>query len=94
MPVPVYDSGNVTTAVEPSVPAHSVAESRAPAEAPPPIAPEPVALPADLILIETDRSKLGAVNQPEALRAPRPPRVRPPAVPITDEPLVQIETGK
>jgi ribonuclease E len=54
---------------------------------------DPIALPADLVMIET-QSKPSLVDpEPEAPRSARTPRPRyqPPAVP--DEPLQQVETG-
>lgn len=56
---------------------------------------EPVALPPDLVMIET-RSKTSATYQeePEVPRPIRPPRPRYQAPAIPDEPLQQVETGK
>jgi len=55
---------------------------------------EPVSLPPELVMIET-QSKTPSIDQepeaPRPARTPRP-RYRPPAVP--DEPLQQVETGK
>jgi ribonuclease E len=60
-----------------------------------PVAFEPIELPPDLELVETDPAKLRTVaSEPVPPSAPRPPRVRPPLPPVNDEPLVQIETGK
>ena len=60
-----------------------------------PLALEPIVLPPDLTQIETDPEKLRiAVSKPEPPQPPRPPRMRPPLPPISDEPLVQIETRK
>jgi ribonuclease E len=63
-----------------------------PAIASPPAVFEPVVLPSDLELVETspDKLRIAASN----VEPPRPPRVRPPLAPVTEEPLVQIETGK
>jgi hypothetical protein len=55
---------------------------------------EPVSLPSDLVMIET-QSKAAPVYQeseePRPARTPRPPRNRP--APVADEPLQQVETG-
>jgi ribonuclease E len=60
-----------------------------------PIARDPIVLPSDLIQIETDAEKLRvASGRLAAPQPPRPPRVRPPLPPISNEPLVQIETQK
>jgi ribonuclease E len=55
---------------------------------------EPVALPADLVMIETQSKPSFVDPEPEArpARTPRPRYQPPPAVP--DEPLQQVETGK
>ncbi len=56
---------------------------------------EPIILPPDLELIETDPEKLHmASSKVEPPQPPRPPRVHPPLPPVSDEPLVQIETQK
>ena len=49
--------------------------------------------PGDLVQIETDPQKVRPVEAEEA-EAPRPPRVRRPAPPISNEPLIQVETRK
>jgi ribonuclease E len=60
-----------------------------------PVVFEPVVLPSDLDLVETSADKLRiAAGNVEPPQPPRPPRVRPPIAPVTEEPLVQIETGK
>jgi len=52
---------------------------------------EPIVLPPDLELIETDPEKLNmAASKAEPPQPPRPPRVRPSLPPVSDEPLVQI----
>ena len=70
------------------VPATRIAASEAD-EAP---APAAVAAESGLIMIETDRSKIGAApvtaEQPRLGRRPKPPRV------IAAEPLQQVETGR
>ncbi len=55
---------------------------------------EPVALPSDLVMIETQSKAPSTYQEPEAPRPTRTPRPRyqPPAVP--EEPLQQVETGK
>ena len=61
----------------------------------PPAVFAPVVLPSDLELVETSPDKLRiAASNVETPQPPRPPRVRPPLAPVTEEPLVQIETGK
>ena len=60
-----------------------------------PIAHEPIVLPSDLSQVETDPEKLRiAASKIEPPPPPRPPRVRPPLPPISNEPLVQVETRK
>ena len=55
----------------------------------------PIVLPPELELVETNPEKLrSAATRAEPLPAPRPPRVRPPLPPVSDEPLVQIETQR
>jgi ribonuclease E len=48
----------------------------------------------DLMQIETDRSKLQAAQAAAASTAepPRKPRVRPTLPPLSNEPLMQVET--
>jgi hypothetical protein len=51
----------------------------------------------DLTQIETDRAKLKAAHakvQDAESAAPPRKRERPPSPPVSDEPLVQVETGK
>jgi ribonuclease E len=56
---------------------------------------KPIALPADLMLVETDAGKLrAAASKVEPPAPPRPPRVRPPLPPVSNEPLAQVETRK
>ena len=65
-----------------------------PAVASQPAAFEAVALPPNLELVETRPDKLRiAASNVEPPQPPRPPRVRPPLAPVTEEPLVQIETA-
>ncbi len=60
-----------------------------------PVAHERIELPADLNLVETDPEKLRiAASKVDPAPPSRPPRVRPPLQPISDEPLVLIETRK
>lgn len=62
---------------------------------PAPATLEPLVLPPDLQLIETDPEKLRfATSKAEPSPPPRPPRVRPPLPPVSDEPLVQVETRR
>jgi len=92
MPVPVFE-----TSAQPetsSFATEKVVEITPPAIiAARPVAFEPIELPPDLELIETDPAKLRAVES-EPAPPPRPPRVRPQLPPVSNEPLVQIETGK
>jgi ribonuclease E len=55
---------------------------------------DPVALPSDLVMIETQSKSPSTYQEPEAPRPARTPRpsYQPPAVP--EEPLQQVETGK
>ena len=55
---------------------------------------DPVALPSDLVMIETQSKGPSISQEPEAPRPARTPRPRnqPPAV--AEEPLKQVETGK
>jgi ribonuclease E len=60
-----------------------------------PVAREPIVLPSDLEQVETDAEKLRvAASKIELPPPPRTPRVRPPLPPISNEPLVQVETRK
>ncbi len=60
-----------------------------------PVALEPIVLPHDLNQIETDPEKLRiAASKVMPPAPPRPPRVRPPLPPISNEPLIQVETSK
>ena len=60
-----------------------------------PVALEPIVLPPDLELIETHPDKLRtAARKVEPPQPPPAPRVRPPLPPISDEPLVQVDTRK
>lgn len=61
--------------------------------APPPL--EAIVLPSDLEQVETDANKLRiAGSMIEPLPTPRQRRVLPPLPPVSDEPLVQVETRK
>jgi ribonuclease E len=59
---------------------------------------EPVRIewPSDLVQVESDPDKVRTVEQqePEREPTPRPKRVRQPVQPLSEEPLVQIETGQ
>jgi ribonuclease E len=60
-----------------------------------PVARDPIVLPSDLQQVETDAEKLRlAASKIEPSAPPRTPRVRPPLPPISNEPLVQVETRK
>ena len=60
-----------------------------------PVAPQPLVLPDGLDQIETDTEKLHSAASKVAPPAPpRPPRVRPALPVISNEPLVQVETGR
>ena len=60
-----------------------------------PAALQPIVLPPELVLIETNPEKVRIVaSRAEPPQPPRPPRVRPPLPPITEEPLVQVETQR
>jgi ribonuclease E len=60
-----------------------------------PVAPQPLVLPDGLDQIETDTEKLRSAASKVAPPAPpRPPRVRPVLPVISNEPLVQVETGR
>ena len=74
-------------------------EPVAPAPSGPGYAPaEPVRIewPADLVQVESDPAKVQTAEQAEIVQQPveRPKRVRHPVQPLTEEPLVQIETGQ
>jgi hypothetical protein len=58
----------------------------------PPAPPLKLELPSDLVQIETDPSKARTVAVEEEAPAPRSPRARPAPLPVTSEPLVQVET--
>lgn len=60
-----------------------------------PVAPAPIVLPPDLELVETNPDNLRiAASRVEPPPLPRPPRVRPPLPPTSDEPLIQVDTRK
>ena len=60
-----------------------------------PVAPQPLVLPDGLDQIETDTEKLhSAASEAAHAAPPRPPRVRPALPVISNEPLVQVETGR
>ena len=54
-----------------------------------------IVLPPDLELVETNPDNLRvAASRVEPPPPPRPPRVRPPLPPVSDEPLIQVDTRK
>ena len=59
-----------------------------------PVQPVKIEWPADLVQVESDPGKVEAARQEEIEQqpAPRPQRVRQPVQPVSNEPLVQIET--
>jgi len=73
-----------------SQPAHVSGAGYAPAE------PVKIEWPSDLQQVESDPSKVSAVQQEpvQEHHAPRPKRVRQPLAQAVDEPLVQIETER
>ena len=84
-----------------AAPVPTSAPAPVPTWAPPPErapAPPPVELdwPADLVQVESDPSKIKAVEQtaPETPPVARPRRERPAPPPVNEEPLVQIETQR
>jgi len=86
--------------VQAFVPSESLAreeriETPPPVVRPAPPAFEPIVMPPDLVLIETDPEKARvAASHVEPPAPPRPPRVRPALAPVTEEPLEQVETRK
>jgi ribonuclease E len=61
-----------------------------------PAMPLKIEWPADLVQVESDPGKIRAAEEPqvEEQPAPRPKRVRPVARPVSEEPLIQIETQR
>jgi ribonuclease E len=60
-----------------------------------PVARDPIVLPNNLTQIETDPEKLRIASSKVAPLPPaRPPRQRPPLPPVSNEPLIQVETRK
>jgi hypothetical protein len=58
---------------------------------------EPVSLPPDMVMIETQADKTATMREEERQDVPRParpPRQRNPESVIPDEPLQQVETRK
>ena len=55
---------------------------------------EPVALPSDMVMIETQSKASSIVHESEASRPARSPRPRSQAPLMPEEPLQQVETGK
>ncbi len=54
---------------------------------------EPIALPSDLVMIETQTKATANYEEPEAPRPVRTPRPRNSVPPVPEEPLQQVETG-
>jgi ribonuclease E len=82
---------------------HEEFEPVPPAKAAPPASPAVAAPPpleldwsTDLVQVESDPRKMKAIEQnvPQASPAPRPKRERPLLPPLSEGPLVQIETQK
>jgi ribonuclease E len=74
-------------------PVEAVAPAAEVSAAPPAV--EPIVLPSDLEQVETDPEKLRvAASKFEPPPPPRRRRVLPPLPPVSDEPLVQVETRK
>jgi hypothetical protein len=61
-----------------------------------PAIPVKIEWPPELKQVESDPEKIGSVQQEAVQEAPaqRPRRVRPPSQPVSEEPLVQIETDQ
>jgi ribonuclease E len=61
-----------------------------------PAEPVKIEWPSDLKQVESDPDKVRSAEQEEVVQQalPRPRRVRQPAQPVIEEPLVQIETGE
>ena len=73
--------------IEPAVPAPAMQAA--------PAALQPIVLPPELELVETKPEKLRMVaSKPEPPQPPRPRRVRPSLPPVSEEPLVQVETQR
>jgi len=73
--------------IEPEVPALTIPATSA--------VLQPIVLPPELELIETNPEKVRIVaSRAEPPQPPRPPRTRPPLPPVSDEPLVQVETQR
>ena len=71
------------------VQSHEARKAEAPSPLPPPLKLE---WPSDLVQIETDPHKARAVAVFEEPQAPRQPRTRRAPPPVSNEPLVQVET--
>ncbi|HEX9452175.1 MAG TPA: hypothetical protein VF934_12240 [Burkholderiales bacterium] len=81
------------------VPEPEIERPQAPPVAPKPQAPpvwkmEPVALPSDLVMIETQSKPAPAYQEQDAPRPARTPRPRQQKPVMAEEPLQQVETGK
>ena len=85
---------------EPYLPEADTYEHPEPAAAAPALQPwkmEPIALPSDMVMIETQSDKAARMLEEErqdASRPARPPRQRDPEPVNADEPLQQVETRK
>lgn len=74
---------------------HELPQTTAAASEPPPVPPSlKLEWPSDLVQIETDAEKARAALAPqeEERVVPYPQRVRPPPLPVSNEPLMQVET--
>jgi hypothetical protein len=91
---PMIVSEERTATPEP-MPSEPKAEPQSAAERPaqPAWKMEPIALPSDLVMIETQTKAATTAYEDEAPRPARVPRPRPQAQVIPDEPLQQVETG-
>jgi len=61
-----------------------------------PAMPLKIEWPADLVQVESNPDKIRAAEEPQVEEepAPRPKRVRPVTPPVSEEPLIQIETQR
>ena len=77
-------------------PPRATAQAEAPSAGYAPAEPVKLEWPSDLMQVESDPGKVRAAEQEgdQELPAPRPKRMRQPLPPVSEEPLVQVETGK